>query len=169
MIIGDTKHYIVCGDVLAPGEFDEDWTWSHDNEIWRHLTEKRYRMMKEALLRGLVVQFRSGGNSLFPFVHSKDVCFLEPIRPGCNSQILPGDIVFAAVQPNSRHYVHLVWNTFEQADEYGVQRQVHIIGNNKAAGEGKKCSGWALREDIFGILTKTQRGAYVPRKLTIRG
>ena len=86
-------------------------------------------MMVEVLLDGITVQYTGSGGSLSPFVESGYTCFLEPIR----GQILRGDIVFAAVQPNDRHYCHLVWRVEEWENEYGVSRTVYIIGNNYKA------------------------------------
>ena len=133
---------------------------------WRFLTQKRYDMMKEELLQGWPVQFKGAGNSLAPHVVSGDTCFIDPIRPGINSEILAGDIVFASVQPNDRHFIHLVWRVDEWENEYGVARTVYVIGNNYID-HRKKCNGWAYREHVFGILTKTERGVVTPERKEI--
>ena len=113
--------------------------------------------MREALLAGSIVQFKSTGRSLEPLVFSGDVCFLHPVLPGCNSQILPGDIIFCHVQPGNRYYTHLVWRTYKYKTKYDVEKDVFIIGNNRD-GDKKKCNGWCFREHIYGILTQTQHG-----------
>ena len=113
--------------------------------------------MREALLQGHTVQFKSSGRSLEPLVFSGDVCFLHPILPGCNSGILPGDIIFCHVRPGYRYYTHLVWGTYKERTEHGVEKDVFVIGNNRK-GDKEKCNGWCYREMIYGILTHTQHG-----------
>ena len=119
------EHFVVTSNVIAPDEYNYDWT------------SVRY------------------GNS-YSSAESGDTCFIDPIRPGINSEILAGDIVFASVQPNDRHYVHLVWRIETWYNEYGVKRTVYVIGNNYKDNR-QRCNGWCYREHIYGILTKTQR------------
>ena len=128
---GDQEHFVVSGDIVAPEEFQHDWTDALDRGVWQFLTAKRYEIMKEAFLSGTSVQFKGSGSSLSPFVCSGDICFLQPIVPGCSSQVLPGDIVFCAVQPNDRYYVHLVWTVYVWETDFRVKRTVYVIGNNK--------------------------------------
>ena len=115
-------------------------------------------MMKELLCRGLPVQFRSTGRSLEPLVFSGDVCFLWPILSG-KTEILPGDIVFCEVQPNGRFYCHLVWNKGMYPTQSGTEKEYYVIGNNKEGGK-RRMNGWCYNEHSYGILVKTQRGAY---------
>ena len=161
IVTGVHKHFVISGDVVGPDQFDHDWTDSVDKQVWQFLSNKRYEMMKEALLRGETVQFRGSGNSLFPFVRSGDVCFLEPIGAGLHAKILPGDIVFCAVQPKDLYYVHLVWRVDKWETSYGVSRDVFIIGNNKDGLERRR-NGWCYREHLYGILVRTQRGVHEP-------
>ena len=166
LIFGDKEHFVLSGDVVAPDEYDYDWTDTLDKTLWSWLNNKRYEIMKEALLSGESVQFISGGNSLIPYVYSGDTCFLHPIVPGKTSNILPGDIVFCAVQDGDRYYVHLVWRVLTWETNEGVKKQVYVIGNNKPE-PNKKCNGWSYREHIFGLLVKTERGSHVPERVEI--
>ena len=160
------EHFVVTSNVIAPDEYNYDWTSTTDAKMWQFLTQMRYEMVKEVVLSGRTAQFKGTGNSLSPHVKSGDICFIDPIRPGINSEILAGDIVFAAVQPNDRHYIHLVWRIEQWKNEYGVKRTVYVIGNNYND-HRKKCNGWAYREHVFGILTKTERGVVTPERKEI--
>ena len=42
--------------------------------------------------------------------------------------------------------IHLVWRVYDWETEFCVQRNIYVIGNNR-------------QEHIFGMLTKTERGA----------
>ena len=159
---GDRDHYIVRGDTIAPEDLNHDWTSHTDYEVWRYLTAKRHEMMLETLLARIPVQYRSGGNSLYPFVHSEDTCFLEPIT----GDVLTGDIVFCATQPRNHYYVHLVWRVYDWTSQYGAVRKVYVIGNNYTD-ERKKCNGWCFGEHLYGVLTKTQRGEFLPDRIEI--
>ena len=108
--------------------------------------------MKEALMRGANVQMRSGGTSLQPLVYAGDTCFFDPIRPGVNSNIRAGDIVFCHVLPTWHYYVHLVW-TVERMDVNAVMKDTYQIGNNKK-GEARVHNGHTHREYIYGIFVK---------------
>ena len=114
--------------------------------------------MKEALAIGNTVQMRSGGKSLEPLVHSGDTCFFEPYRPGINSDIQAGDIVFCHVLPKWHYYCHLVWSV-EKMDVNGVPKDTFIIGNNKVGVERKR-NGHNHREYIYGILKEVRRGPF---------
>ena len=91
-----------------------------------------------------------------PFVQDGDTCFLYPIR----SEILTGDIVFCAVQEGHRHFVHLVWRVYDWRSPNDAVRKVYVIGNNYKD-HRKKCNGWCFGEDLYGVLTKTQRGEII--------
>ena len=82
---------------IAPAEYDEDWTDTKDEDLWRFLCEQRNELMKKARLAGEPVQFKSKGRNLERLVFSGDTCYLWPITP--YTSIEPGDIVFAEVQP----------------------------------------------------------------------
>ena len=72
-IFGAKQHFVVHGSHIAPPEFEHDWTDTDDLDIWRFLTNKRYDIMREALLKGFPVQFKSSGRSLEPLVWSDDI------------------------------------------------------------------------------------------------
>ena len=86
--------------------------------------------MKEYLLRGDPIQFKTGGKSLEPLVYSGDICFIWPITPAVTT-IRPGDIVFCQVQPRNNYYVHLVWSVDNYITENGTEKACYLIGNNK--------------------------------------
>ena len=171
-VFGDADHFVVSGDINAPELFDYDWV-DHEStrpqnltgreplEIWRWFNEKRYRLIREVLMRGQSVQLRSSGNSLVPIIYPNDITFIRPILPGCNSQIKAGDVIFCLVQPNDRWYIHLVWRIGKWRDEYGIEKDIFVIGNNKK-GFQRRCNGWCYREHVFGIVWKTQRGPIDP-------
>ena len=43
-------HFVVTGNVIAPDEFNYDWTNVTEIRAWQFLTQKRYDMMKECVL-----------------------------------------------------------------------------------------------------------------------
>ena len=99
-------------------------------------------LVRDMLLSGRSVQFRSSGNSLYPMVRSGDVTMWEPVRD--HSLLEVGEVVFCAVQPNSRFYGHMIhkigkWNEVTHWE----------IGNMK---EPPRINGWCLAEHIFGRL-----------------
>ena len=105
-------------------------------------------------MHGTPVQFISSGRSLEPLVWSGDNIVLYPIIPTV-TKIQAGDIVFCAVQPNDRYYVHLVWNIRTVQEENGVERLCYTIGNNRT-GDKKRNNGWCYQEHIYGILVRTE-------------
>ena len=118
-------------------------------------------MCRELLLRGEKIQMKSMGRSLEPLVMSGETIHLDPVCPGVNSDIGPGDIVFCHVQPRWRYYIHLVWAVYRADTEHEVGKQVFVIGNNKK-GDQERCNGYAFREHLYGLLTRTSRGNYDP-------
>ena len=99
----------------------------------------------------------SGGNSLAPLWESKEV---GVFAPAYGKRIRKYDIVFCQVQPNNRWYCHLVWRVQNDFSS-GFQKEMFIIGNNKRA-PARKRNGYCFREHVYGILEKTERGAYLP-------
>ena len=114
--------------------------------------------MKECLLRGDPIQYKSNGKSLEPLVYSGDVCFIWPITAGI-TKIKPGDIVFCQVQPRNNYYVHLVWDVQTYRTENGTDKACYTIGNNKR-GDGRRYNGYCYREHIYGIVRMTSKGFY---------
>ena len=168
-VYGTKELYVVAGDGPAPPGLDREPEViknCRDDALWQVLTKQRYDLMKQALIDRRPVQFRSSGRSLEPLVYSGDLCFLSPVRrpagpadTSCTS-IQPGDIVFCAVQPNSRYYVHLVWaKSFWRNPDDNTEQEYFTIGNNKKD-DRRRRNGWVYWEHIYGILYKTQRGLY---------
>ena len=157
--------WVVTGTVLAPENLLQDWTTPYnDNDgLWRYHTQRRYDMMLEQLKAFKTVQYCSGGSSLVPLVYPWDVCFLAPIDATLQPEA--GDIVFCIVQPKSRYFVHLIWRTYEYTTSENVDKQVYVIGNNRTGIDARE-NGWCYRQDLSGILTKTQRGVF-QRKTTM--
>ena len=160
VVFGNKTHFVVRGFVDTPPDYAHDWTSKYTGDTqWRFLTKKQHDMLRELLLQGIPVQFKSNGVSLEPLVMSGETVHLVPRSPDVNCNIRPGDIVFCHVQPNWRYYVHLVWQTYTAETEHGVEKLVYVIGNNKN-GPYNKCNGWCYREHIHGILAQTSRGEY---------
>ena len=82
---------------------DVDWTRASDWETERQLRWERNEMCKALLLNKQSVQFRSSGNSLWPFVNSGDCCLFEPVDPRF---LIVGDVVFCKVQRGDRQYYY---------------------------------------------------------------
>ena len=64
---------------------DVDWTIPTDKDDWneeKRLREHRNELIKEGLLEGKLVQYKSSGWSLYPIVWSGDTCIFEPMRDG---------------------------------------------------------------------------------------
>ena len=88
-------------------ELDVDWTLCPDDyEKELRLREVRNEMIKNELLLGRPVIYRSSGWSLWPKVWSNDQCTFEPVTSA--DDVNEKDIVFCQVQPGDRFYGHLV-------------------------------------------------------------
>ena len=70
------------------------------------LRHERNKLIKEKLLAGETVCYRSSGSSLKPRVKSGDQCTFIPVTEAC--QVERNDIVFCEVQPGDRFYGHVV-------------------------------------------------------------
>ena len=116
-------------------------------------------MAKEQLGKGNAIKMTSKGASLTPLLNSGDTFIIRAAFD--NQKIRAGDIVFAAVQPGNRMYIHLVWSVREEVDKrVDVRRQVFHIGNNKTGAE-RKYNGWCWREHVFGIVPKECINGYI--------
>jgi len=121
-----------------------DWTLHEDWDIEQRPREERNKHIKERLLAGKNVCYRSSGNSLWPTVKSGDLCEFEPIKAASADDSKLMDIVFCEVQPGDRFYAHLFLRK-ETNDHSGKTR--FIIGN-KSGYE----NGWCFLEHIYGRL-----------------
>ena len=60
------------------------------------------KLLKEHLIDGIPIQYRAGGDSLYPIVHHGDQCLFYPV---CHPETLAvGDIVFCEVGLHPRYY-----------------------------------------------------------------
>ena len=100
-------------------------------------------MIREQLQKGLLVQYRSGGNSMWPHVHSGDCCLFEPVVD-C-FRLRPNDIVFCRVQPYERYFAHKIIEIESVPDKTAGSaprpRRKFWIGN---------ADGWCHEEHIYG-------------------
>ena len=103
----DVPQFLLQAHEVRPGDdWDLDWTlsWDHDEEM--RLRDKRNKMIQAQLEEGKTVAYRQSGWSLWPKVHSNDLCCYIPVR--FEEQILVDDVVFCLVQTQNRYYAHLV-------------------------------------------------------------
>ena len=77
-----------------------------DKRSWDDEQRCRWHMCKKQLLEGTPVQYKSGGNSLYPLVHANDSCLFAPVVNPDTLKV--GDIVFCEVQPGNRFFAHLI-------------------------------------------------------------
>ena len=105
----------------------------------------RNRLVKEALLRGKPVTFRSSGHSLHPLVCSGDSCTYAPVTEPKKLRL--HDIVFCQVQPDDRYYAHIIKQIVERKG-----RLRFIISNL----EGRE-NGHCEMEHIYGKLIHVER------------
>ena len=128
---------------VRPGDHnDQDWALSSDWAEEMELRAKRNEMIREMLQEGKTVAYRQSGWSLWPRVHSNDLCCYIPVP--YHEQVAVDDIVFCHVQPGDRYYAHLV-HTKEWDAEMGQWKS--WISNMK-----RRCSGHCSIEHIFGKL-----------------
>ena len=84
-------------EVRVGNELDTDWTLSADWSEEMKLREERNLLIKAQLIAGKTVAYRSSGWSLYPKVHSNDICFFLPVK--FDESIAEDDVVFCNVQP----------------------------------------------------------------------
>ena len=120
-----------------------DWTQNADlgNEMKLRLV--RNAMIKEMLVGGRTVQYRSTGDSLKPRVRSNDVTMWEPVKD--HSLLKVGDIVFCVVQEGDRFYGHAI----HEIGTWTNGKTYWMIGNLK---NPPHINGWCYAEHIFGRL-----------------
>ena len=100
-----------------------DWTLCPQHKQMEYrLREVRNKLLKEKLLAGDTVCYRSSGWSLWPRVSSGDMTTYRPVRSV--EQVNIDDIVFCEVQPGSRFYAHLVkekwWDAWEEKYKFTI-------------------------------------------------
>ena len=128
-------------------EVDVDWTlWPTDRAKELRLRQSRNEIIKEQLLLGKPVIYRSQGWSLYPRVHANDQCTFEPVISA--DEVKEQDIVFCEVQPGDRFFGHLVsqkW--FDDGDG-----EWYFTITNLAGWE----NGWCSIKHIYGRLVGAQ-------------
>ena len=77
---------------------DTDWTLVGDWGQEQKLREERNNLIKDQLLKGQTVAYRQSGWSLYPRVHSNDLCCYLPVK--FEESVEVDDIVFCTVQPS---------------------------------------------------------------------
>ena len=125
-------------------EMDVDWTLNGDWAEEQRLRETRNKLVKDQLLEGKTVAYRSSGWSLWPRVHSGDLCVYIPVR--FEESVLEDNIVFCNVQPSNYFYAHRV-HTKEW--DYVAQKYKFWIANMKTP---PRINGYCYIEHIYGKL-----------------
>ena len=99
-------------------------------------------MIKEQLQKGRSVQYRAGGDSMYPWVHSGDCCLIEPAID-CG-KLEQGDIVFCRLHPYERYVASEIAETevvLETTAGSARSRRKFSIGD---------WNGWCYEEHIYG-------------------
>ena len=121
---------------------DTDWTLVADWEDERKLREERSQLIKEQLGKGQTAAYRQSGWSLYPRVHSNDLCSYLPVRFA--EQVVEDDIVVCNVRPSGLLYAHIV-----QCKEWNWENKKWVLWIINIEG---KCNGWCWLEDVYGKL-----------------
>ena len=133
---------------------DDEWAQDDDRDKEQQLRWERNEVCRALLQDKKSVQFRSSGNSLWPFVQSGDCCMFKPVDPRF---LIVGDVVFCKVQRGDRqyYYAHKILRiqsyqltSAESACFDGhTHRRVFLIGNQSG-----RLHGWCFVEQIYGKL-----------------
>ena len=133
---------------------DDEWAQDDDRDKEQQLRWERNEVCRALLQDKKSVQFRSSGNSLWPFVQSGDCCLFKPVDPRF---LIVGDVVFCKVQRGDRqyYYAHKILRiqsyqltSAESACFDGhTHRRVFLIGNQSG-----RLHGWCFVEQIYGKL-----------------
>ena len=122
-----------------------DWTLCPED--WAkelRLRAQRNELIKEQLKLGKPMIYRSSGWSLYPRVHSKDMCFYDPVMYA--DEVNENDIVFCQVQPGDRFFAHLVSRKWFEDGEWYFK-----ICNMK----GQE-NGWCSLKNIYDRLIRVE-------------
>jgi hypothetical protein len=137
--------FVLEGPHEARPELDIDWTLCPEDFAKElRLRTVRNTLIKDNLLAGHHVCYRSSGWSLYPRVHSNDQCTYAPVTTA--DEVHEGDIVFCEVQPHWRFYAHHV-----RKKEWweGTGQFYFVIASLK----GRE-NGWCYMEHIYGRLVE---------------
>ena len=116
-----------------------------DKRSWDDEQRCRWHMCKKQLLEGTPVQYKSGGNSLYPLVHANDSCLFAPVVNPDTLKV--GDIVFCDVQPGNRFCAHMI-KTIE-CTRTAVSARRFIISDRSG-----HVNGHCFDEHIYGRLVE---------------
>ncbi|MDA8584034.1 hypothetical protein N9L68_07355 [bacterium] len=159
-------HVMLEGPHEAAPLFHQDWTSVAGSksdplkrELELRLRDTRNRLIRESLVEGRSVFYRSSESSMWPLVQPDDACTFQPIqaataKDGIHAfqkkapEIGVGDIVFCQVQRSQQYNAHIVLSV-EQSIHH--TEPMYGIGNIQ-----RHFNGWCLREHIFGILVDVQ-------------
>ena len=150
----DCPHRIFDAHEIHPDD-DNDWTISRANGGWNKEWQLRWDrnvMIKAMLKQGRSVQYKSSGNSLWPWVHSGDCCIFEPAFD-CATLIAKHDVVFCEVQPGNRFFAHIILRieyedtSSSSAASAQTPRRTFYIGNMS-----EHENGWCYDEHMYGRL-----------------
>ena len=122
-------------------EHDVDWTLHADRNIELKRREERNRLIMDELLAGKDVVYRSSGWSLYPRVHSNDMCHYTPIRG--DDDVEEDDVVFCQVR--NMFFAHLV----KRKEWYGCPDNVYSYTISRLDGRE---NGWTTIDKIYGKL-----------------
>ena len=139
----DVPHFILqAHEVRVGDELDTDWTTHADWSEEQRLRDVRNELIRAQLQEGKTVAYRQSGWSLWPRVHSNDLCCYLPVR--FDLQVGVGDIVFCQVQPQGYYYAHLVKDKEYMAD---LSCYRYWISNLKG-----RVNGYTFLQFIYGKL-----------------
>jgi len=134
-------------EVMATHAFNQDWTLHSDRVIELQLRERRDEMIKNKLQSGQPVAFKSGGHSLWPLLHSGDICEYDPVFEA--SEVEVGDIVFCQVRPTWRYFAHTI-----KRKTYDDEKEAwYFTVGNQSGWE----NSWCWMDDIYGKLKQICR------------
>ena len=129
-------------------DVDVDWTLDPLNRARElRLRQERNQMIKQDLLLGKPVIYRSQGWSLWPRVHANDRCTFDPVYSA--DEVREQDIVFCQVQPSDRFFGHLV-----SVKWYCVRDQEWYFTITNLKGWE---NGWCAMKHIYGKLIRVER------------
>ena len=123
---------------------DTDWALHEDWIEEQRLREVRNELIRDQLKEGKTAAYRQSGWSLYPRVHSNDLCIYIPVS--VPDQVSEGDVVFCRVQPKGYYYAHLV-----KEKEYDRSRREYKFWISNLKG---RVNGFCYIEHIFGKLVQ---------------
>ena len=137
---------------LTRPELDVDWTLAPGNwDLELQRREKRSQMIKDQLVAGKNVMYRSSGRSLEPLIYSNDCTTYQPVASA--DEVKVGDIVFCQVFPSQFFYAHLVKEKWEHEAIWYFR-----ISNYKTYAQGYgPTNGWTDIDHIYGKLIEVWR------------